>query len=837
MAQMHPEWLPDHDAIRRGTAAEHELYRLLHAAFGADVHVIAGRELVDPEKAEGRILEMDFLLLVPGRPALVLECKSDADRRLTPRRVAGFHQQLHNLHRGVGRALASLPGAPPELARGVATALAVPRASARSVTTAETGGLPGISNLVLGREHLGSPAQTRAALADAFSWWATSASAEGFVSPTPLSKSTIELIVRAHAPSWFGSPLRLLTAGAIGEQVVLTEQQHRALKYAERHPRVALVGGAGTGKTLVARRRALDLAAGGSRVLLLCHGRPLADWLARETAAADGAVDVRTFDEIEDGIARGDIRDEVDRRFLSLSPRTLATPKLNAYDAVIVDEAQDVATHRLARVERFLRQPDGGFVLLLWDDHQVLYREHAELPDGYLQVDLDQNLRNTRDIHRLARVFRTAGVWATPHPDGPAVALDLIDDSNTLVAEVDRVVAEARCDAHVTQGNIAVLIASGVDGMREQFRERQTLGGAPVVRDASDWAPDGDRVLIDSVRRFRGLEAEVVVLVGVEALLEEPLPWLDDILYVALTRARAWVSVVGTGAELDALLAELRRRDAEILPFRCAACGQLALRHETAMECHHCGARDVRPYALPLRETPAPGLRRDEVPDLLEILEAGPGRPGTTLVTRDPAVRDVERVLGVADGSPVLVWNARTLDLTKPLSVGIEMDVSAADALVDLLDRAKLTRRKSPDHPGRLTVSTGARGPGAAIAAHLAALLGGLIADARQVGARDCIAALPATDIHGAAFDATIAAVTAGTSDHRVAARGFSGGTVLGPFPVPDRRRDTRRDRGTVLLWLAVGSAVPARSPLADVPAPPATVTPAEQLTPPPSGS
>lgn len=820
MAQMYPEWLPD----RRGTKgekAEQKVYWLLNAALGPEVTVIAGRELLDPGKAERQVLEMDFLVLAPGRPPLVVEIKSDIDRQLTNPRVAGIDTQLHDLHRGVGRALGDLPGAPRELQGGVAVALALPNAAAPSVTTVAAG-IASVPDLVFAGEDHVTPEHMRAAIERALTWWEREADEHGHSIPAVLSPATIELIVHAHAPSWFGSPLRLLTSGAIGQQLVLTEQQFLALRFAERHPRVALTGGAGTGKTVVARRRALDVAAAGKRVLLLCHGRPLADWLEREAGALHRDIDVRTFDEIEDGIARRDTDAKVDDAWLAEELRDRPDAVTGAYDAVIVDEAQDVSPGRLEQLDRYLRDPGAGQLLLLWDDHQVLYREHARLPDGYLCNPLEQNLRNTRDIHHLASVFRQMGTWEPPDPDGPAVALDLIAHDGELLDEIDRIVAEAHRDARVPRGDIAVLIASGVEQARMRFRERDRLGGVPIVRDASDWSPSGGRVLLDSVRRFRGLEARVVVLVGIDALLRDPQPWLDDILYVAFTRARAWVSVVGTGAELDGLVRLLRRRGAKVVPFRCSACGELALCDEAAPPCHRCGARTCELYALPLHATAAPGLPPEEVGPLRGILSAGPGRADTLLVTREPIREGLDRVLGVAGGTPVLVWSATLApDLDRPLHEGIEIDPLTADALVDVLNRPKLRPRRIDGDPSRVRLKVRqSNGPAPALACGIAELIGGAIADARRVGAAECLVVFPVDESSERALTAGIGALCKLAPNRQPHARSLDGGLLFGPFPIADRRRPT----ATTLLWVAgvrePGGGSPARTPKTTDPPP-----------------
>src|SRR5262249_42904878 len=62
-------------------------------------------------------------------------------------------------------------------------------------------------------------------------------------------------------------------------RVELTRQQSRLLRARGMRRRAVICGGAGTGKTLLALERAMELARSGRRVLLLCYNRALSDFL------------------------------------------------------------------------------------------------------------------------------------------------------------------------------------------------------------------------------------------------------------------------------------------------------------------------------------------------------------------------------------------------------------------------------------------------------------------------------------------------------------------------------------------------------------------------------
>src|SRR3954451_25372512 len=78
------------------------------------------------------------------------------------------------------------------------------------------------------------------------------------------------------------------------EMIELTESQYSVLEGLDGNQRVCVLGGAGTGKTLLAMEQARRLAAQGHRVLLTCFNAPLGGHIRSELGKVDG-VDVFHF--------------------------------------------------------------------------------------------------------------------------------------------------------------------------------------------------------------------------------------------------------------------------------------------------------------------------------------------------------------------------------------------------------------------------------------------------------------------------------------------------------------------------------------------------------------
>ncbi len=104
-----------------------------------------------------------------------------------------------------------------------------------------------------------------------------------------------------------------------------------------------------------------------------------------------------------------------------------------------------------------------------------------------------------------------------------------------MVREVSRYLHRLVKEEKVHPEDVAVLTG--------RSRDKSALGKADVIGAFSTCcgeAPERGKVVFDSIRRFKGLERPVVVLVELEDVLDSP-----ETLYVGITRANAHLVIVG----------------------------------------------------------------------------------------------------------------------------------------------------------------------------------------------------------------------------------------------------------------------------------------------------
>jgi hypothetical protein len=362
----------------------------------------------------------------------------------------------------------------------------------------------------------------------------------------------------------------LLSARIIDEEerrVELTRRQAVVLDFLARQRRVMISGGAGTGKTLIAREKAIRLASEGFRTLLVCYNRPLADHL-REQCVDIVGLEVASFHQVchrwlakaktelgRDFVAEAR-RDYPGRdHYLHDQPTALAMvlDQLGpAYDAVVVDEGQDFGDEFWMPIEMLLSRPDEGLLYVFLDENQDIYGRSGAIPIDGEPIVLDRNCRNTGAIHKAAYRFYRGRPMQGPEIDGLDVefliASGINKQARAIALLVTRLVVEERIAGH----DIAVLLCSSGD---RDARERALV--ANPLPESAKWSRlEGygpGSVAVDTVARFKGLERAVIILWSFENMSSAR---DRETLYVGMSRAKSVLHLCGSLADCERITAE-----------------------------------------------------------------------------------------------------------------------------------------------------------------------------------------------------------------------------------------------------------------------------------------
>jgi len=334
----------------------------------------------------------------------------------------------------------------------------------------------------------------------------------------------------------------------------LTEGQFRVLDMLSRQRRVAVSGGAGTGKTLLALEKARRLAAEGLDVLLTCYNRPLADHLRRSAGPCERLTIANFHTHCWEMAKQAGVHlpdPSAGEPAPGFYERTLPDALLTAldsvpkrFDAIVVDEGQDFLDSWWAPLMLSLADVVGGILYVFHDDNQNLYRRTASFPGRMLEIPLQENLRNTQKISALTTRFYRGAPMRALGPEGQDVERIVVRDASEVERAVSRVLHHLIKDNGVAPSDIAVLMGSTRSG---SLRRGKRIGAFETTEDQT---AEPSKVLLESIRRFKGLERPVVVLTAIDELSAD-----DEtaLLYVGLSRARVHLVVIATGVTISRL--------------------------------------------------------------------------------------------------------------------------------------------------------------------------------------------------------------------------------------------------------------------------------------------
>jgi len=353
-----------------------------------------------------------------------------------------------------------------------------------------------------------------------------------------------------------------LTPEALERELIrLSSTQLRALDTAALSKRLRIVGGPGSGKTLLAvevcRR---ELAANSAqKVGLVCFNRYLGSFL----------VEVAKADRLQ-GVTPGSFYLHVDR-ILGSATDAAATdpayyqqrvrsaleiarhmPEAEKFDLLVVDEGQDFRDDgdKLALLDAMLK---GGLAKGRWrwfeDLDQILSPDAATAPspahqglldhlDAYGQVEVDCNWRNTEQIAQAA-----AKVMGRPTPpsfgvQGPKVTTAIARPGR----EFDLLAALLGHEKLRAYRPEDIIVLSMKGAGKESFAGKTEAAGFRLVPYDANTPYEEGTLRTSTVFKFKGMESHVVILMDVDTLATTR---DRRKAYVGMTRAKYDLYVLG----------------------------------------------------------------------------------------------------------------------------------------------------------------------------------------------------------------------------------------------------------------------------------------------------
>lgn len=532
MAQMIPATIPEDTPSR----AERDLFPLLQEGLDDGYTVFHSLPLLTRTKQD-RFLEgeIDFLIFHPARGFLVLEAKSgsiryDGDRQTwfqndRPLERSPFDQARSAKYKLRDYLRDRLGYVPP-------------------ITFAHAACFPdvftNVRDLPIGADpSICLTARDLIAIGPVVSGIIAGFKTEGV---RPLDQKETDDIRRVLVPHFeYGTSLIDRMGRAERRIFSLTENQCRMLEFIGRHREALIEGCAGSGKTVMAVKKARELAAGGKTVLLLAYNLMIGEHLAKEVRGITNITACAYHRFCEDVLKAADrlpsYRNHPDYWAFDLPDAfgEVVNESGIKYDAVIVDEGQDFRIEWWVTIADLVKP--GGHFYIFYDPAQNLWATQMAFPVSGEPFVLTDNCRNTRAVFQKMEPYVERGMrLMDAAPDGDQVEEYRLPDPRERRRTLGRILHRLVNEQGLARERIVIL--GGHSMGKTCIGDDHRIGNFRISEDPEE----GPGVVhYHTYMKFKGCEADAVILLDVDP---QDARWGNTALYTAISRARHTLCII-----------------------------------------------------------------------------------------------------------------------------------------------------------------------------------------------------------------------------------------------------------------------------------------------------
>ena len=314
--------------------------------------------------------------------------------------------------------------------------------------------------------------------------------------------------------------------------IELTDAQYDLLGFMREIKRASIYGCAGSGKTLLAIRKAELLAEANQHTLIVCFNNILGQHFKRHFTDKPYVV-AGNFHLIMAQLLGLQEPITDDNKLMEL----VLEHEQGKFDAILVDEAQDFSKEQFEILKYLLKED--GLLYYFWDDSQRINKREMTIPSepGMFQYTLDTNLRNTSKIFESVQKHFTKKIpLKHKGPLGRDIeVLEPYDPTNPqdLYQKLRKVVNRLISVEGIKPSDITILTFKGKgSSILNDF-----TCNYPIYQFTDEPIVDGVRV--ETVRRFKGMESKIIIVTEMDDENCQKDPTLfNDMCYVSFSRAK-----------------------------------------------------------------------------------------------------------------------------------------------------------------------------------------------------------------------------------------------------------------------------------------------------------
>lgn len=357
---------------------------------------------------------------------------------------------------------------------------------------------------------------------------------------SPTSKG-VKALIQYLAPTWEFSTT--LSSQLMYENQQINEatlSQYKALSLLERIPRALISGCAGSGKTLLALEKARRLSENGKSVIMVCFNKKLAAWMKKVTQP-ESKIEVFHFHGLCSHfgqmanlpIPSPDPESRSDAFFEYELPEFLMDGLQEIdqrYDAIIIDEGQDIKTTWWIPLQELLKDPNQGVFYIFYDDNQSIYNKERNFPFSGPIFPLHENCRNTQLIHNdILKLYMGSVLPASIGPEGRRPEYIIFK-----VNQVEKQILKQSIKKLVHSDGIKpdeLVVLTPLRMSKSKWEEGFKIGNLQLSWDINAKG----KIRCSTIHSFKGLESPVILMTELDELFSKD---YKELLYVGMSRAR-----------------------------------------------------------------------------------------------------------------------------------------------------------------------------------------------------------------------------------------------------------------------------------------------------------
>jgi hypothetical protein len=330
------------------------------------------------------------------------------------------------------------------------------------------------------------------------------------------------------------------------EMYEATRSQYKILTYIERHNRAAISGAAGSGKTFLAVEKARRIIEKdpAKKVLIVCYNKVLAQFL-RSIIPFPNQIDVFHYHGLcidfcrkaKINIPTPDPHAKLDNFFENELSDCLLDSLENIeerYNALIIDEGQDFHQCWWLPLQELLDDPNEGMFYIFFDDNQAIYRKKSNYPLDSLPFSLNENCRNTKQIHLEVMKYYQGDLQ--PQSVGPEgcppehiIITSEIEERDKLSEILQKLLKIEKVSP------LEIIVLTPRKEEQSKWKSGDILANYKVTWNVVEPGRES-KILCSTIHSFKGLESSIVILTETKSIWDAQ---RKELLYVATSRANS----------------------------------------------------------------------------------------------------------------------------------------------------------------------------------------------------------------------------------------------------------------------------------------------------------